>query len=624
MQTFTETMLRNMTVLDWAVVVLISAICVGVGLSFTRSTRQAGQEGYFTANRSLSWWAVGISNSATYQSGLGAFVMLIFIHGLSGNWLWWVQWIIWMPLVAIIWSRMWRRMGIVTTAELISLRYGGRYAKFARKLFAFYMFILAILVISYITGFFARTVYPVIELEIWMIIAFFGTITVLYTMFGGLKGSVMVAVVQLVIMIAGSLAFLFLVIPEFGGWSEILSRVQENRGAALSLAPVTDAMAGGAENVRGPWDKWLATAVFVILGLFFAGSPTAGEGMTAQRFMAARNERHAIGGQLFNAFIALSLRVVPLIGLGIIALSVFWHSDFGPMPEGYQMLDDPAYAWGALLVRANLPNGLVGLLIATEIAAFMSTLSALINWGSSFVVNDFYKDLVPHADRKQEVWASRLTTLFMAVVAAVVAIFFVDNMMSWFIFINATVIIFWLPLAWFRFFWSRFNVWGEMTATALGLPLAIWVWFPLGGLGLNMQTAPYWQGLGLLFTVAVIVQVLATLLTRPESEATLVEFYKRCRPMVGWTHYRRTVKLPPNRDPSPARLIFDSFLGMACCLGLVEATSSIFVQNWLVFGISSLGTVVFGAWLLRRCFGGPEDPQALEPEAVEQPVGRVS
>jgi Na+/proline symporter len=121
--------------IDYAVIVIFSLLCMFVATVYTRLSAQRGGEGFFTANRSLAWWAVGISNSATYQSGLGGFVMLIFVFGLVGNWLWWAQWIVWMPLVAIIWARMWRRMQIVTTAELISLRYGGVARDASRRLF---------------------------------------------------------------------------------------------------------------------------------------------------------------------------------------------------------------------------------------------------------------------------------------------------------------------------------------------------------------------------------------------------------------------------------------------------------------------------------------------------------
>src|SRR5512139_1471525 len=131
---------------DWLVVAASCVLVFLVGIWFSRRSSKKGAEGYFTGNRDVPWWAIGLSNTATYQSGNGGFVMLVLAFGIAGNWLWWASWIFWMPLVAIIWARMWRRMGIVTTAELITLRYGGRPARIARRVYAFTMFCFSIII----------------------------------------------------------------------------------------------------------------------------------------------------------------------------------------------------------------------------------------------------------------------------------------------------------------------------------------------------------------------------------------------------------------------------------------------------------------------------------------------
>ncbi|MCX6013808.1 MAG: hypothetical protein NTV30_10520 [Chloroflexi bacterium] len=574
---------------DWIILIIFTLLSMVVGLLYTRSAATKGQEGFFTANRNLSWWSLGISNSATYQSGLGAFVMLIFLFGFSGNWLWWAQWIIWMPLVAIIWSKMWQRMKIVTTAELISLRYGGKTSVFARRAYALTMCLFSIITMAYITGFFAKTISPLVPMSMESILLLFGTVTLIYTLTGGLMGSVMVSVVQMIIMIAGSLVFLVIIIPQQGGWASIISHVESVRQNALSLNPVSD--------ITPP----LTLLMFVIMGLFFAGSPTAGEGMTAQRFMAAKNEKHALGGQLFSTFISLCLRIIPLVGLGIICITLFWSSNlvskYGLAPEGFKILKDPAFAWGELIKASHLPYGFTGLLVATEVAAYMSTLSALINWGSSFIVNDFYKELKPDLSKKQEVNISRMTTLILFIVASLIAIFFVDNMVSWFVFINSVVVIFWLPLAYFRFFWPRFNVWGEMAATVLGIPLTVLFWFIL-----DFQHKPIWQGTGILFIIALSVISLVTIITPPESDETLQKFYMRCRPPAGWKKLRMKYPSLPGHDQTLRSQIFDCLLGIIACFGLVIATNAIFVGNWMIIILGSCTALGFGAFLIKRAF----------------------
>ena len=581
-----------MNTADWIILIVLTLATMAVGMMFTKSAAKKGQEGFFTANRNLSWWSLGISNASTYQSGLGAFVMLIFMYGFAGNWLWWAQWIIWMPLVAIIWSKMWQRMKIVTTAELISLRYGGRMSVIARRFYAIVMCLFAIINIAYITAFFGKTVAPLLPLSVPAILIIFGTITLIYTLAGGLMGSVMVSVIQMIIMLAGSLLFLFIIIPQFGGWNAILARVAEIRPETLSLSPVS--------QVTPP----LTLLMFVILGLFFAGSPTAGEGMTAQRFMAAKSERHAIGGQFFSAFISLSVRIIPLVGLGTICITLFTTGDMNIDPARakgtLKTIADPAYAWGELVKASNLPIGFVGLLIATEVAAFTSTLSALLNWGSSFIVNDFYKQIHPESSRKREIVISRLTTAAIFIASALIAIFFVDNMVSWFIFINSVVVIFWLPLAYFRFFWPRFNAWGELAATVLGLPLAILFWFIL-----DFQSKPIWQGTGMLFLIALATVAGIALLTPRESDKVLETFYQRCAPPAGWKKF--IAGRPHLKPPSESlrRQIFNCICGILACLGIAMATNAVFVKNWIIVS-SGLLLVLIPGYFLIKYYGTPQ------------------
>jgi SSS family solute:Na+ symporter len=575
-----------MSVVDWGVVIASCILVFAIGLAYARRSSHTGAEGYFAGDRDVPWWAIGLSNTATYSSGTGAFVMLVLVFGLAGNWLWWASWIIWMPLVAIVWARLWRRMQIVTTAELISLRYGGTPAVVARKVYAFVCcFGFAVLIISYITGFFAKTLQPLVPLSTWEVLLIFGGATVAYTMFGGLLGVVYADVVQFGIMMIGCVLFLVVAVGQFGGWQAILQRVHSARPEALVQVPPT------------PSIEMLTLIMLVLQGWFFAGSPVAGEGMTAQRFMAARNERHAVGGQLFNAFLSLSFRTLPLIGLGVVAMSIFWTTDaqakLGPPPPGMTVLADPAFAWGELIKRCTFPAGVIGLLVAAEVAAYMSTLSSLINWGGSFVVNDLMPARFSAA--RDKIWVSRLTTLLLFVFAAVVTVLFVDNMVSWFLFINSAMVVFLLPLAWFRFFWWRFNVWGELSATVLGLPLSILVWFVL-----DFQAKPLWQGLGLLFGLSLLVLVTVTLCTPPESITTLQRFHARCRPPGFWKPVRGDAAQVSSGDPTPARLMIDSALGIGTCLALVLATNAIFVGDWVRLGVSTLAGSILGVWLLRR------------------------
>ncbi len=264
-----------------------------------------------------------------------------------------------------------------------------------------------------------------------------------------------------------------------------------------------------------------------------------------------------------------------------------------PAPAGTAILQDPAHAWGELIKVSKLPHGFVGLLVAAEVAAFMGALSSLINWGGSFVVNDLIP--VRFGGARDKIWVSRLTTLALFLFAATVTILFVDNMVSWFLFINSAMVIFLLPLSWFRFFWWRFNVWGELAAVILGLPLSIIVWFVL-----DFQSKPMWQGLGLLFGLSFLVLVIATLATPPESKETLKRFYARCRPPGFWKPISNEVPLPDNGEPTAGRMFADCMLGIVASLGLVLATNAVFVGDWVRFAVSLVVCMSTGVWLLRR------------------------
>jgi hypothetical protein len=248
------------------------------------------------------------------------------------------------------------------------------------------------------------------------------------------------------------------------------------------------------------------------------------------------------------------------------------------------------------------------------VAAYTSTLSALLNWGGSFVINDLYRPLASAPTVRREIWLSRLTTVLLFGTASVVTVLFVKHMVSWFLFINDAMVVFLLPLAFFRFFWWRFNAWGELAATVLGLPLSIWVWF-----GLDFQDAarhPLWQGLGLLFALSFGVLLLVTWLTPAESPETLKRFFERCQPPGFWGPYRVPTDARRGDIVSTRRLLANSLLGVIACLGLVLATNAVFVGSWLRALVAATAAVLAGTWLVRRALGpAPANPSALVGQA---------
>ena len=274
------------------------------------------------------------------------------------------------------------------------------------------------------------------------------------------------------------------------GYQEGTTLLVERRGTPCSRIEAT--RGAGAESffrVLPPVSglDTLTIFAFIVQGLFFAASPTGGEGFTAQRFMAARNEFHAQVGQLFNALLTLIIRVVPFLFLGMIAAAIYAP---GTVAE-------PGEIW-ARMVRTYAPAGLLGLLVAGVFAAYMSTISTLMNWGASYIVNDLYKPFIRQDESERHyVWVGRVGSVVIFALSLIVAYYFVEGLRAWFLFINSVVFAFILPLSWLRFFWWRLNIYGEAAALIIGLPLSYIVWFPLGFS--NEQAHPFWQGFLLLF-----------------------------------------------------------------------------------------------------------------------------
>lgn len=567
--------------LDWVVVSLYFLFMLGVGLYFMRRGGRSVVD-YFVSGRDLPWWVIALSAVATYtDAGLApAVTMLTYQSGLLGNAVWWIPYVVWMPLGAVLWSKYWRRLGTVTSAELLTVRYSGRFAHGYRAVYAFFMsFGFIVVLMGYVSAWLGAALGPILGWEPLQLMLIAGVITAAYTTTSGLYGVAYTDALQFGIFLIGNIILVPIVIAHAGGMNAIHQTVLGARGAAFFDL-----------RLPAPGLDSLTIAAFVVQGLFFAASPTGGEGFTAQRFMAARNEFHAQVGQLFNTILTLIVRVVPFLFLGIAAAALY--------PVG--SLAEPGEAW-ALMVRAYAPTGLIGLLVAGVLAAYMSTVSTEMNWGASYIVNDLYRPVVnPGQSERHYVWVGRLGSLLLFALSMIVAYYFVQGLRAWFLFINSVVFAFLLPLSWLRFFWWRLNIYGEAAALLIGLPLSYIVWFPLGFS--NEQVHPFWEGFLLLFGLGMVTSVAVSLVTRPESVETLRAFYERCRPPGAWGPVTRDF---PESERAAIRRETARDL-VDCALGIVFATASIVAvisplgRQWAVFAGSMVVLVASGGLFIRR------------------------
>jgi SSS family transporter len=580
--------------LDWAVVGLYFLFMLVVGLYFARRASRSVAD-YFVSGRDLPWWVIALSAVATYtDAGLApAVTMLTYQGGLLGNAVWWIPYVIWMPLGAVLWSKYWRRLGTVTSAELLGVRYSGKFASTYRGVYAGFMsFGFIVVLMGYVSGWLGAALGPILGWEPINLILFSAFVTAAYTVTSGLSGVAYTDAYQFGIFLVGNIILVPVVLAGAGGMEHVYQTVEAARGAegAASFFRVLPPVQG--------LDA-LTVFAFAVQGLFFAASPTGGEGFTAQRFMAARNEFHAQVGQLFNAILTLIVRVVPFLFLGLIAAALYAPGSVA----------EPGEIW-ARMVRTYAPVGLMGLLVAGVFAAYMSTISTLMNWGASYVVNDLYRPFIKTDESERHyVWVGRVSSVVIFGLSLFVAYYYVEGLRAWFLFINSVVFAFILPLSWLRFFWWRLNIYGEAAALVIGLPLSYIVWFPLGFS--NEQAHPFWQGFLLLFGLGLVTIIAVTYLTPPERIETLREFYKRCRPPGLWGPVVADFDAEARREISRETLrdLTDCALGVVFCTAAILAVISPLGRHWWIFlaalavGLLS-GGLFIARWARRGVFRG--------------------
>lgn len=588
-----------MSPLDWIILGCYCALIVGLAVHFQKRA-SGGLVEFFAAGRDLPWWVIGLADVAGYTGGGQSFVMLLFLSGYSGLWLMaWLSWVIWMPLVAIIWAPMWRRLGVLTTGEFIERRYAGRTATNYRTIYALYACTAwGMTSIAYAAAWMAATAGPVLGWPTSRVLLVFGGITVLYTLIAGLLAVAYNDVLQFAILMAGNLVFGVILVNHAGGMQTVWAKVGALRGEQfLSAWPSGSGLSA------------ITIVALCVQGLFFAGSPFAGEGWTAQRFMAARDERHAIAGQISNGILALVVRLIPFILIALAAAALYSPAQ----------VTTPAALWGHL-VHQYAPAGLIGLLLVSSLAGYMAAISSIGNWAASYLVNDIYaRRINPSATRSQLVSVSRIATAALLCVAfAVGAVIRTDQLDKWVLFINSSLVVFSLPLAWLKWFWWRTNALADMAGVLGGFPVGYLVWFGSDAClpsnlrnwltqhthwdwnGIvpafsDLQKYPFWMGFGVLFLSGWVTITSVALLTRPEPLRTLAEFYRTARPLGSWTPVRHL--LSPEERPRAGEEIATSAAGILYYFSLVttlfELMGGHFAACAVSVTVSALAGILF-------------------------------
>lgn len=522
----------ELAILDWLIIFLFFVISLGIGIYVSKSSGQSANE-FFLSGRSMPWWLLGLSMVATtFSTDTPNLVTdIVRTNGVSGNWVWWA-FLITGLLTVFVYAKLWRKSNVNTDLEFYELRYGGKPASFLRKFRAIYLgIIFNVITMSAVTLAAIKIGGIMLGLEPWETVITAGLVTVTFSAIGGFKGVVYTDVILFFVAMGGAIgaAYYLVNLPEVGGMQALLTH--ENVVDKISILPNF----GNREA--------LITLLIIPLAVqwwssWYPGAEPGGGGYIAQRMLAAKDENHAIGATFFFNIMHYALRPWPWILVALASLVVF--PDLESIQAAFPKITADKLghdlAYPAMLTK--LPTGLLGLVLASLISAYMSTISTQLNWGSSYIVYDFYKRQInPEASQKRLVAVGRLSTVLLMVLSTLLALL-LQNAMQLFnlllVFGAGTGLIFIL-----RWFWWRINAWSEIAAMVVSGLISLLLAIPSFGIkealfGIE-GVFPPWAEFPFVVFVTTSIWLLTTYFTPSESKEVLRSFYTKIQPGgPGW------------------------------------------------------------------------------------------
>ena len=583
----------RLTLLDWSAIVGYLLITLLLGLYFRRRSSRSTED-YFVSGREVTWWLAGTSMVATTFAADTPLAVtgLVYTQGIAGNWLWWS----FLPsgmMTVFLFARLWSRSGLLTDVQFAEMRYAGRPAAFLRGFRALYLGLLMnCLILGWVTKAMTSIVGTALgtseATSLAICVFFLIPFTGFYVSLGGLWGVLWTDLFQFVLKMGIVIAVAYYGVKAVGGMQALLAKLAAMRAAAgPATADVTGLLPDFSRGLTTESLWTLPVLTFLVhLGVqwwafWYPGAEPGGGGYIAQRIFSARDERHGLLSVLWFNIAHYALRPWPWILTALAA--VVLYPGLAHPETGYM-----------LVATAHVPHALRGILIAGFMAAFMSTVATQLNWGSSYLVADFYRRFVRRgASEAHYVNASRVATLLLVVVAAYVSVKLASISSGWQFVLQVGAGTGGVYLL--RWYWWRINAWSEIAAmaTALVVSLGVYWWSPFSGSG------PVLFAKSTLATTAAttVAWTVVTLFTPPEPQDVLVRFYRKVRPHVaGWKPIARIVSdVPPTRDLGRNLL--------AWLLGCVMVYAALFGIGKLCFGrIASgmvlLATAVLCGWLI--------------------------
>jgi Na+/proline symporter len=563
----------QLTTVDWLVVLLYGVVAVAVGLGFARRAGTGTTE-FFLSGRKLPWWLLGTSMVATtFSTDTPNLVTdLVRSGGVSQNWLWWAFLITGMCTV-FFYAKLWRRSGVFTDMGFYELRYSGGPAAFLRGFRALYLGVFFnVMIMASVSLAAIKIAGVLLGVDKYVTVLVAGTVTVLYSATSGFWGVVVTDLLLFAIAMVGSIAAAYYALahPAVGGLGGLISNPAVSERLAL-LPDFTEWHTAAAVFLIPVAVQWWST--------WYPGAEPGGGGYVAQRMLAARDENQSMLSTLWFNVAHYALRPWPWIIVALASLVVYpsLESIVSRFPHLDPSIVRHDLAYPAMLVF--LPHGLLGLVVASLAAAYMSTISTHLNWGASYIVDDCYRRFVaPDRDERHYVLVGRLSTVILIVLACIVALWLENAMQAFQILLQigaGTGLIFLL-----RWYWWRINAWSELAGMVISFCVAFYFQFVHEGLGF----APLHPSLMLVVGVALttVGWVTVTFLTPPDDRATLQAFYDRIRPFGrGWQAAVET------------RPVSGSFTAAMSCwfLGCLAVYAALFGTGYLIYGSPTQGFV---------------------------------
>jgi len=572
----------TLTTFDWAIVSAYFALSLAVGIW---ASKQAGEDtkSFFLAGRNMPWWLLGVSMVATtFSTDTPNLVTdLVRQNGVSGNWVWWAFLLTGM-LTVFIYAKLWHRSGVLTDIEFYELRYSGKAAAFLRGFRALYLgLIFNVLVMGAVSLAAVKFGEIVLGWPGWLTLTIACSITLAYSTLGGLKAIIITDFVQFLLAMIGSIwAMIYILgLEQIGGLSNLIAHA--NVVDKLALIP----------NLSDP-DIWVPILLVPLAvqwwASYYPGSEPGGGGYIAQRMFSAKDEKNAVSATLFFNVAHYALRPWPWILIALSSLIIFPElSDikaaFPNLPAD-KMGHDVAYP--AMLTL--LPSGLLGLVAASLIAAFMSTMSTQLNLGASYLVNDFYHRFIkPDSSEKHLVNVGRLFTIISIILGGGLGLILTSagQAFTLLLMIGAgTGMIYIL-----RWFWWRINAYTEIVAMVSSLCIAFYFNF-------IDQGFEGWEKIVIGAILTTVVWVVATYFTPPDDDKTLQNFVKKVNPGgPGWSKYSHGVSSEPWPVPNG---ILCMILGCSAVYGVLLGVGQLIYGEPL--GITLIGFAGVSAFGLTR------------------------